>query len=595
MARQTAPAIPPAADTDSARGPGTTSPGRDDSTTEPAWLSPWLIVLLAFALRWPLLLLTTGSDYWFYQSLGRLSNLGFYPYIHYWLEYPPVFPWLTVAVYRVTILFPPALFSDASATFHTVLGTISVLADAGIVALIGAIGGELWPRGERTRRMLLYAVLFWPIAVAVGWYDALPCALLLLGLYFLLRARPAGAGALAGLGFMTKIIPGLLGPVAVKFLPRRSWLTTLLAASAVTLAIAAPLFIASPTYFIASYRAVISRSSWETVYALLDGYFSYGKVAPVGVRFDPTTAGYVAFHSRLPAIPVAVVFTLAYIVLWLRPVERTARNVVSFTALSTLLFLLYSKGYSPQFIIYILPFILLTLPWRRAVGYTLALSAINLLEWPIYHEWLGQVHWLLALAVIGRTLLWLSLGAEWLAELWQFRNPIAAIQLSRRAIMVAIASTLVVALPLSVLAIAMWTQAYYNGSELKPAYDFVRRYEPAPGGHTAFVLTDDDLYERFHPYFWREGDFYLLRPESAGDQTYKAPQFTPDGQRATLEAIARDHAQIVFVRTEDDWTSRDLNTWLTDHLQLIGTVRAANADVSIWRTPPAAPHPPGAP
>jgi hypothetical protein len=205
------------------------------------------------------------------------------------------------------------------------------------------------------------------------------------------------------------------------------------------------------------------------------------------------------------------------------------------------------------------------------------------------------VHWVLALAVVARTLLWLGLGAEWLAELWQLRNPIAAIRLSRRTLTVAAASALVVALVLSALAIRTWTQAYYNGSDLRPAYDFVQRYEPAPGGGTAFVLTDDDLYERFHPYFWREGDFYLLRPESAGDQTYKVPQFTPDGQRATLETIARDHTQIVFIRTEGDWTSRDLNDWLTQNMQAIGTVRASNADVSIWRTPPATPHPPGAP
>ncbi|MGN6755910.1 MAG: hypothetical protein ACTHMJ_05905 [Thermomicrobiales bacterium] len=142
MARPTT-AFPPATDDASSRDTAATAPEHDQSATGPAWLSPWLIVLLAVALRWPLLLLTTGSDYWFYQSLGRLSNLGFYPYIHYWLEYPPVFPWLAVAVYRITTLFPPALFGDADATFHTALGTISVLADAGIVALIGAIGGEL--------------------------------------------------------------------------------------------------------------------------------------------------------------------------------------------------------------------------------------------------------------------------------------------------------------------------------------------------------------------------------------------------------------------------------------------------------------------
>ena len=41
----------------------------------------------------------------------------------------------------------------------------------------------------------------------------------------------------------------------------------------------------------------------ETIWAIVEGYFSYGRVAPLGVRFDPTTADYVAYESWIPTLP----------------------------------------------------------------------------------------------------------------------------------------------------------------------------------------------------------------------------------------------------------------------------------------------------
>ena len=45
-------------------------------------------------------------------SFVQLSDRGFYPVIHYWIEYPPVFPWLAVIVYRLSA---PLIFSNADA------------------------------------------------------------------------------------------------------------------------------------------------------------------------------------------------------------------------------------------------------------------------------------------------------------------------------------------------------------------------------------------------------------------------------------------------------------------------------------------------
>jgi hypothetical protein len=34
----------------------------------------------------------------------ELSDRGYYPVLHYWMEYPPLFPWLSVLVYRFSML-----------------------------------------------------------------------------------------------------------------------------------------------------------------------------------------------------------------------------------------------------------------------------------------------------------------------------------------------------------------------------------------------------------------------------------------------------------------------------------------------------------
>lgn len=571
-----------------------TSPPAITAEAEPEKVSetgigPWLIVLLAAALRVPLLFITPGVDYPFYLSLGRLSDLGFLPYRDYWLEYPPVFPWLAITAYRFVLLFPPAIrylweMDTIAPTFHVVLGAVMVVADLWGIALVGSICRQLWPRAEAERRTIIYAFLFWPIVVALGWYDTLPCTMLLLGLWLILRARAGAAGAVAGLGFMTKIFPALLVPIAIKFLPQRqSQIRAISGAAVVTLVIALPMFLLGPTYFIASYRVVFSRSAWETVWALIDGYFSYGKVAPLGVRFDPSTAGYVAYASRVPSLPLTIIFGLLYIGFWLRPVRRTARNIVLFTAISMFGFLIYSKGYSPQFVVYALPFIIILPPWRRALAYTFALSAFNFIQWPLYHEWFNQAPWVLAIAVIGRTVILIILSWEWLAELWQLRNPLLTWRPNRRLVLAASTVLTVAILALSVVTWQTWVTRYYDTNQLKPAFDFATRHDPAPDGRAAYIFTSHELYEAFHPFFADNADFYLLRPERAGDDPLKNARLTPEGRQAEMAEIARGHARIFFIRNADDWTSRDLNTWLTEHAQLDAATRVGNADLSFWR------------
>ena len=48
----------------------------------------------------------TGPDSAYHFQLGRLAAGGAYPFVNYWVEYPPFFPWLSVLAYKLSALLP---------------------------------------------------------------------------------------------------------------------------------------------------------------------------------------------------------------------------------------------------------------------------------------------------------------------------------------------------------------------------------------------------------------------------------------------------------------------------------------------------------
>jgi len=75
--------------------------------------------------------------------------------------------------------------------------------------------------------------------------------------------------------------------------------------------------------------------------------------------------------------------------------------------------MLYSKGYSPQFIVQLIPFAVLLLPNLRGVSYVILLDVINFLEGTVYFIVLPQQHWLLVATVLLRTLIIVALTVEY--------------------------------------------------------------------------------------------------------------------------------------------------------------------------------------
>ena len=87
----------------------------------------------------------------------ELSDKGFYPGIHYWMEYPPLFPWLAVIVYRLSMLLPA--WRDPNLWFDLLLGSTFLIFELGNFILIYAIALKLKGREVAVRCAWLYAGL----------------------------------------------------------------------------------------------------------------------------------------------------------------------------------------------------------------------------------------------------------------------------------------------------------------------------------------------------------------------------------------------------------------------------------------------------
>jgi hypothetical protein len=357
---------------------------------------------LMMAMAYPPEALTSYSDYPYFYALADLARQGCYPLLHYWYEYPPIFPYLSQAVYAVT---------SGYHAYATLLAAVMLLFEVGDLVLLYLIANQVHDKETSLKVAWMYSCLFAPVFFLWNGLDSLSLFFMLLSLLWLLQNRHALSAVALGLGLMTKYLPGILLATVWRFVkPRRALVYTLIAA-AVAVAIFLPFAIASPSYTLASLRSQASKSSWQTVWAFIDGNYTTGLFGPVADHLDPTKAGLQLHNpSRIPWFITVPLFGLIYLYLFIRPTDSGAKGVLSFTGMTLCLFFLWSKGWSPQWQVMLIPFILLVFPNGHGVLYCLVLGFVNFLEWPVILS--RGLNRLLMITVPLRTLLLLLLLLE---------------------------------------------------------------------------------------------------------------------------------------------------------------------------------------
>ena len=389
------------------------------------------------------------SDFNTYLGITGLADYGLYPFFHFWLEWPPLMPWLMVGVYKLSLLLPPWP-DDPRLWFVVMLGLVFVLFEAGNFVLIYRLARRLSLSPDAIRRVLwLYAGLFPPVYAMLGFFDGVALFFILLALEWLLADRRLLSAVAIGMGFMVKIIPILALPVALRWLwfhyrRNRSELGTEMGlygvvAGLTIVLLLAPFIIAprlndSPQWWVTSFRSMLGRSAWETVWAVADGYSGFGEVG--GDRFNPNETDFAVHTGVFPDWfwgLVALTFAAIYAVVFAWPANYSRpRAVIAFGGLTVTLFMLYNKGYSPQFLVYLLPFILLLLPNGRGLTYALILTGLNVLEQPVYFVLLPRAAWLLTFIVVARFVLLMILALEFALAIWaDGREPAFMLKLQR--------------------------------------------------------------------------------------------------------------------------------------------------------------------
>jgi hypothetical protein len=362
----------------------------------------FLLILLLFisfrlmmAMAYPPEALTSYSDYPYFYALADLARQGYYPLLHYWYEYPPIFPYLSQAVYTVT---------NGYHAYATLLAAVMLIFEAGNLIFLYLIANEIHDKETSLKIAWIYSCLLVPVFFLWSGLDSLSHFFMLLSLLWLLRNRHALSAMALGLGLMTKYLPGILLATVWRFIKVRKALVYTLIAAVVVAAILLPFAVASPSYTLASLRSQASKSSWQTVWALIDGNYTTGLFGPVADHLDPTRADLQLHNpSRIPWFITMLLFALIYLYLFSRPIDTGNKEaLLSFTGMTLCLFFLWSRGWSPQWQVMLIPLILLVFPSGHGVLYCLVLGFVNFLEWPvILSRGLTQ---LLPLTVVTRTL-----------------------------------------------------------------------------------------------------------------------------------------------------------------------------------------------
>ena len=376
-------------------------------------LSLFVSFRLMMAMAYPPEALTSYSDYPYFYALADLARQGYYPFLHYWYEYPPLFPYLSQAVYTVT---------SGYHAYATLLASVMLIFEAGNLILLYLIANEIHDKETSLKVAWIYSCLLVPVFFLWNGLDSLALFFTLLSLLWLLRNHHTSSAVALGVGLMTKYLPGILLATVWRFVKARKAFGYTLLVAAVSVAILLPFAIASPSYTLASLRSQASKSSWQTVWALIDGNYTTGLFGPVADHIDPAKAGLQLHNpSRIPWFITVPLFALIYLYLFSRPIDTKNKGaLLSFTGMTLCLFFLWSKGWSPQWQGMLIPLILLVFPNGHGALYCVVLGFINFLEWPIILS--RGLNRLLIVTVPLRTLLMVLLLLEFYRQA-RINNP----------------------------------------------------------------------------------------------------------------------------------------------------------------------------
>jgi len=330
-------------------------------------------------------------DVHIYQGYAERFLHGQLPYRDVFVEYPPG----AFAVFMPPTAFGAPHYNAAFKSLMALCGVATILLAALVLVELGVTRGRL---------VLAVALLaLAPVAlgpISLNTYDAWPALLTVLALLLFLRGRALlGAGVL-GLAVSAKVYPLVLVPLAGIYVWRRAGPRRVLAALAVFVVIAAAVVVPFAAYDLhgvaSSFRSQAERGlQIESLGASL--LLAADRLGLYDANVVETTG--VAGRNLSGSLPDAVaVLTLvleavAVVTVWLlygRVRDARARLPLAFAA-AVAGFLAFTKVFSPQYLVWLVPLVVLAGSWV-AVSLT-AVSLVLAQAWFFHYHALFRLAW----------------------------------------------------------------------------------------------------------------------------------------------------------------------------------------------------------
>src|SRR5258708_30743723 len=321
--------------------------------------------------------MTALGDLSYFHNLAQQADQGKLPYRDYWFEYPPVIAIVTQGVYTVI-----AARGGDFAAYAVLMNIVLTAFDVGNLILVRRIGTQLHGAATGIALAWIYALMAVPLIISYWTFDAIVAFSTLLAITWLLDQRHDRSAVAAALGALTKLIPlGILGAVWRFRSPRTAIRYSVIALGLTVIGFAATLVFAGK-YGIPSLTVQFSKSSSETVWALIDGNYRTGILNPD--HTDPTTAAQLQGKpSAFPTWLRTAIFDAIGLYVYATPRRRGDKGLIAFLALTITLFFLWSAHWSPQWPAVLTPLILLTYPSRGGVLLILLIRLVGFVEYPL--------------------------------------------------------------------------------------------------------------------------------------------------------------------------------------------------------------------
>ena len=480
-----------------------------------------------------------NSDYEFYYAWGLTLPMGYTTFENLWTAYPPLFPALMLPIFVWASHIAP--WVEPRLAFHLLFGLELLIFEIGNFILIYRLARRLEAESDREdahrislplRATVFYALLFAPVYTLLGWFEAMPLFFLLLGLDLLLSRRRGlwlASAVAAALGFLVKLTPMMLVPIAVRWFGarlsfaavRQEWFNRrspgnllkpalyILIFAGVVIGVGLPLARFNPALALSSFTINGLRPPWQSVWALIDGYYGFGLV-PIDMRNLRGLAAGNQWESALPWTWITLGFALLYLWLYTRRYDWTrVRTPVAFAALSVIWLFLYSKGWSPQFVVWVLAFIVLLRADMVGVLLALMLTLLNVVESSVFLILLPDERWLMATTVLARTALLILLAVDFAGQIWP--APARGRQLQRAAVGLS-AVVMTTALVVMALGAPRAAQAYQARRLVEhPCREAITYLNAEAGGLTRTLAMDDTtLWSELNPWLHTMYDLVVV-------------------------------------------------------------------------------------